>query len=219
MLTDQMKQLLQQELDPLFVKTREGGGGKMLSYVDNHYVISKANEIFNNDWCSETLKNEHIATTEYTDKFGKIKKNVGYRAIVRITINGVWRDGSGYGDGIDANEIKAHELALKEAETDARKRALMQFGAPFGLALYEKEHSFKNAAAMRRACDAINKALESVEDETDLQNLWIEQKPTLDILKNGDSVHVQMYNQFVQEFKDAKGKLQLINQQKEGEFK
>ena len=33
----------------------------------------------------------------------------------------------------------AHESALKEAETDAMKRALMTFGNPFGLALYDRE--------------------------------------------------------------------------------
>ena len=34
---------------------------------------------------------------------------------------------------------QAHESALKEAETDAMKRALMTFGNPFGLALYDKQ--------------------------------------------------------------------------------
>ena len=33
----------------------------------------------------------------------------------------------------------AHESAIKEAETDATKRALMTFGNQFGLALYDKE--------------------------------------------------------------------------------
>ncbi len=33
---------------------------------------------------------------------------------------------------------QAHQSALKEAETDAMKRALMTFGNPFGLALYDK---------------------------------------------------------------------------------
>ncbi len=32
----------------------------------------------------------------------------------------------------------AHESAIKEAETDAMKRALVTFGNPFGLALYDK---------------------------------------------------------------------------------
>jgi hypothetical protein len=34
---------------------------------------------------------------------------------------------------------EAHESAIKEAETDAMKRALSTFGNPFGLALYDKE--------------------------------------------------------------------------------
>jgi hypothetical protein len=33
---------------------------------------------------------------------------------------------------------EAYESAVKEAETDAMKRALMTFGNPFGLALYDK---------------------------------------------------------------------------------
>jgi len=218
MLTDKSKQLLQLGLDPLFVKTREGGGGKMLSYVDNHYVITKANEIFNNDWTSETLRLEHIATTEYIDKFNKVKKNVGYRSTVRVTINGIFRDGSGYGDGIDSNEIKAHELALKEAETDARKRALMQFGAPFGLELYDKEHSFKSAAAMRRACDLILKAVEVATDETDLENSWIEHKATLNILREGSDAERKMYAEFVDTFREAKESLRMIERQKENNF-
>jgi DNA repair and recombination protein RAD52 len=36
---------------------------------------------------------------------------------------------------------QAHESAIKEAETDAMKRALMTFGNPFGLALYDKEQA------------------------------------------------------------------------------
>lgn len=49
------------------------------------------------------------------------------------------REGSGAGHGIDADLGQAHESALKEAETDAMKRALMTFGNPFGLALYDKQ--------------------------------------------------------------------------------
>jgi hypothetical protein len=63
---------------------------------------------------------------------------------VRITIGEgpgaqVIREGSGAGHGIDADLGQAHESALKEAETDAMKRALMTFGNPFGLALYDKQ--------------------------------------------------------------------------------
>jgi len=49
------------------------------------------------------------------------------------------REGSGAGHGIDVDLGLAHESALREAETDAMKRALMTFGNPFGLALYDKQ--------------------------------------------------------------------------------
>jgi hypothetical protein len=49
------------------------------------------------------------------------------------------REGSGAGHGIDVDLGQAHESAIKEAETDAMKRALMTFGNPFGLALYDKQ--------------------------------------------------------------------------------
>ena len=66
-----------------------------------------------------------------------------YIARVRITITAgnrtLIREGSGAGHGIDADLGLAHESALKEAETDATKRALMTFGNPFGLALYHKQ--------------------------------------------------------------------------------
>jgi hypothetical protein len=49
------------------------------------------------------------------------------------------REGTGAGHGIDVDLGQAHESAIKEAETDAMKRALMTFGNPFGLALYDKQ--------------------------------------------------------------------------------
>ncbi|MDM7954732.1 MAG: Rad52/Rad22 family DNA repair protein [Cyanobium sp. CZS 25K] len=44
---------------------------------------------------------------------------------------------------------QAHESALKEAETDAMKRALMTFGHPFGLALYDKQPRWGHEHANR----------------------------------------------------------------------
>ena len=213
MLSDKIKQELRKDLDRRFVKQREGGGGKMLDYIDNHYAISMANEIFDFDWCSETLKNEHIATVDYADKHGKVKKNVGYRAIVRVTVNGVWKDGSGYGDGIDSNEIKAHELALKEAETDARKRALMQFGNPLGLELYGKDSSFKNASAMRKTCKEIEDALNAATCIEDLENIWIEYKSEINILRgSGSETERQMYQQLVARAGELKQGFKVINE-------
>ena len=68
--------------------------------------------------------------------------SVSYIAKVRITVRAgdevVIREGTGAGHGIDASVGQAHESACKEAESDAMKRALMMFGNPFGLALYDK---------------------------------------------------------------------------------
>jgi Rad52/22 family double-strand break repair protein len=68
-----------------------------------------------------------------------------YTAKVRITVRAaevkVVREGSGSCEATAATAGQAHELALKGAETDATKRALATFGNPFGLALYDKDHT------------------------------------------------------------------------------
>jgi hypothetical protein len=71
---------------------------------------------------------------------------------VRITVGEgtgapLIREGCGAGHGIDTDLGQAHESALKEAETDAMKRALMTFGNPFGLALYDKQQRQVTGAA------------------------------------------------------------------------
>lgn len=66
-----------------------------------------------------------------------------YTARVRIVVIAgercLIREGSGAGHGIDLDQGLAHESALKEAETDTTKRALMSFGNAFGLALFDKQ--------------------------------------------------------------------------------
>ena len=81
-------------------------------------------------------------------KIGADKRDgwgVSYIAKVRVVVFAadtlVTREGLGSGHGIDADLGIAHESAVKEAETDAMKRALMTFGNPFGLALYDKEQT------------------------------------------------------------------------------
>ena len=68
-----------------------------------------------------------------------------YNAQVRIRVragdNVIRREGSGSGHGVGPTPGEAHEHALKQAETDAMKRALVTFGNPFGLALYDKEQN------------------------------------------------------------------------------
>ena len=131
---------LKQPLDVKNIKTRNQGGATLF-YIEGWHAISEANRIFGFDgWQRETVfLEENCAPTQ--NKKGNYV--VSFRAKVRINViaNGgvTSRDGVGFGSGISADIHQAYESAVKEAETDAMKRALMTFGNQFGLALYDKE--------------------------------------------------------------------------------
>lgn len=130
---------LSAKLSPANVKERKQAGRK-LSYIEGWHAIAEANRIFGfGAWDRETLETRLVA--EKPRKVGDAGRDgwgVSYIARVRVIVEGVIRDGVGAGHGIDVDLGLAHESAIKEAETDAMKRALMTFGNPFGLALYDK---------------------------------------------------------------------------------
>ena len=132
-------------LDRANVRQREQGRGKV-AYLEGWQVIAEANRIFGFDgWQRQTIAVRCVSQAERP--IGRDKKpgwGVTYTARVRVTVTAggrppLIREGSGAGHGIDVDLGQAHESALKEAETDAMKRALMTFGNPFGLALYDKQ--------------------------------------------------------------------------------
>ena len=131
-------------LDRANVRQREQGRSRV-SYLEGWQVIAEANRIFGFDgWQRQTIAVRCVAQAERL--IGRDQKpgwGVTYTARVRVTVTAgglspLIREGSGAGHGIDVDLGQAHESALKEAETDAMKRALMTFGNPFGLALYDK---------------------------------------------------------------------------------
>jgi DNA recombination protein Rad52 len=132
-------------LDRANVRQREQGRGKV-AYVEGWFAVAEANRIFGFDgWQRQTIAVRCVAQAERP--IGRDQKpgwGVTYTARVRVTVTAggltpLVREGSGAGHGIDVDLGQAHESALKEAETDAMKRALMTFGNPFGLALYDKQ--------------------------------------------------------------------------------
>ena len=136
---------LNKTLDPKYVKTRKGSG-RVLSYVQGWHVIAEANRIFGfNGWNRETVllqeTNRDLVTLKGKDDSTYQQWRIGYIAKVRVTVDGVIREGTGYGTGMGKPEAlgDAVEGAIKEAETDAMKRALMTFGNVMGLALYDKQ--------------------------------------------------------------------------------
>jgi DNA recombination protein Rad52 len=133
-------QELQEPLSSQAVKTRSQSG-RNLSYIEGWYAISEANRIFGfGCWDQEIVELKCVSERER--KIGRDQKpgwGISYVASVRITVNGIKREGVGAGHGIDVDPGQAHESAIKEAATDAMKRALMTFGNQFGLALYDKD--------------------------------------------------------------------------------
>jgi DNA recombination protein Rad52 len=142
-------------LDRAKVRQRRQGRSQV-SYLEGWQVIAEANRIFGFDgWQRETIalrcvhQSERLIGEEQRPGWG-----VTYTARVRISVSAsttgqpaLVREGCGAGHGIDTDLGQAHESALKEAETDAMKRALMTFGNAFGLALYDKQQREVTRAA------------------------------------------------------------------------
>ena len=101
-------------------------------------MIAEANRIFGYDaWDRETIA-AHCVWTGMANR----QHSAAYTAKVRIAVTAgggtIVREGCGSGEARGLTP-RAHDLALKAAETDATKRALATFGNPFGLALYDRE--------------------------------------------------------------------------------
>ena len=135
--TKEQTEHLNQPIDPKVVAFRKQGN-MQLAYLESWYAINEANRIFGFDgWSSETIQLDCVQSDEFC---------VTYIAKVRVTINDVIREGvgAGHGKGERVNLGDKHESAVKEAESDARKRAFMQFGSQFGLSLYDRTKAWKN---------------------------------------------------------------------------
>lgn len=139
--------LLADNLDPKNVKKLSSGS--KAQYIEGWHAIAEANRIFGfGAWDRELVRCEETnrEIVEVTQNNSRVKQwRVGYLYTVRIIVHGPdgeirRRDGTGFGTGYAKPEAlgEAIESAAKEAETDAMKRALMTFGNPFGLALYDK---------------------------------------------------------------------------------
>lgn len=160
--TAEQERQLGAPLDRRHVATRSQAG-RSLSYIEGWHAISEANRIFGfGGWSSETIDVKCVSERER--KIGQQQRagfGVSYIARVRITVfageRTIIREGIGSGHGIDTDLGLAHESAIKEAETDARKRGLMTFGNPFGLALYDKtQANVADVGGMASERDAID---------------------------------------------------------------
>ena len=142
--TKEQTEQLNQPIDPKVVAFRKQGNIQ-LAYLESWYVINEANRIFGFDgWSSETIQLDCVQSDDFC---------VTYIAKVRVTVGDVIREGvgAGHGKGERVNLGDKHESAVKEAESDARKRAFMQFGSQLGLSLYDRSKAWKNPKKDRSA--------------------------------------------------------------------
>jgi DNA repair and recombination protein RAD52 len=178
--TDKQIAALGDKLDSGRVRTRKQAGTE-LSYIEGWWAIAEANRIFGFDgWHRETIELREIRPPELVKTHGgKEVHAVGYMAKVRVTVgdpmSGVVREGTGFGSGKMGDLGDAIESAIKEAETDAMKRALMTFGNPFGLALYDKERqdvTTVSSAEMKRHLGVMDQEMGDCETLVQLQACW-----------------------------------------------
>jgi len=147
MFTEPQVKALSSKLSAKYVRTRQHSG-MTLSYIEGWHVIAEANRIFGYDaWDRQTL-----AVKCVWEGLKGNRSACSYIARVRVKVRAgdaeICREGCGSGYGVGLTPGEAHESAIKEAETDAMKRALSTFGNPFGLALYDKEQ--QNVRGRRR---------------------------------------------------------------------
>ena len=133
--TDKQIRALHRRVTQRHIRSRVSDG-KEFTYVEGWFAIAEANRIFGFDgWDRETVEAKCVQAREVRGS-----PSVLYTARVRITVRAgersIVRDGHGTGEGRGSHLAEAHDLALKAAETDATKRALVTFGKAFGLSLY-----------------------------------------------------------------------------------
>ena len=206
MFTDEQTAALTAPLNRLYVKKNPKG----FDYVAGWHAIAEANRIFGfANWDRETVEMRQLGEPELVGAHWRVAYHCRVRITVRTDASGeVVRDGSGYGSGIVKDIRDAHESAIKEAETDAMKRALMTFGNPFGLALYDKEQTNvvdvdESVIACQRAATTRFLAAPTVESIDAEWRTVVAQMNAAGIEKNSE-----VYAAVVSSFRDCKTSLQ-----------
>jgi len=174
---DKVSADLSKKLEPAHVHPPKPYGPKG-DYIEGWHAIAEANRIFGFGAWSYELR-DCKCVSDRQREIGQAKKSgfgVTYTARVVVQVGGVTREDVGAGHGYDVDCGLAHESAIKEAVTDALKRALRSFGNPFGLALYDKSRDNVGVDAPsfdpRAATDRIIAKIRRTESVNQLSEEW-----------------------------------------------
>lgn len=215
---DEIKPQLEAKLNPAHVKPAKSFGPKG-DYIEGWHAMAEANRIFGfGGW--SYIVTECTCVFQGAREIGQAKKpgfGVTYTSKVRVTIGDVGgdvvREDFGAGHGYDVDCGLAHESAIKEAVTDALKRALRSFGNPFGLALYDKSREnvgvdappFNPAAA----ADRVIKKITGTDSAEKADAAWKDERDTIGDVKDASAAD---YDRILSAAKAHKAK---FTQQKE----
>ncbi len=149
MLSEEQKKKLNADLPREDVRTREGGGGKALSYIEGWRVIDVLNDVFGpGGWSYDcTAKEERRDHVKDTNDKGQPRERwfVTHTAKCVLKVGNCTIGDHGAGHGIDRDLGAAIESSIKEACTDALKRCAKSLGRRLGLALYDKDQEHVTA--------------------------------------------------------------------------
>jgi len=205
---------LTSKLDPAHVKPAKQFGPKG-DYIEGWHAMAEANRIFGfGSWGYTVI--DCACVYQGAREIGQAKKpgfGVTYTSKVRVTVGDVVREDVGAGHGYDVDCGLAHESAVKEAVTDALKRALRSFGNPFGLALYDKTRAnvgidappFNPAAA----ADRIIAKLQRQKSAADLDQAWKDEADARGDVKDASAAD---YQRILDAAKTAKAALTVQDQ-------
>lgn len=182
---DKITAELSRKLDPANV--RPPPKGKFGEYVDGHHVVTEANRIFGFDgWSYEITR---LVETSRIETAGG-QSRVSYLCTVKVHVGDTFKEGSavGMGAGKPDNIGDVIESAVKEAETDALKRALRTYGNTFGLALYDKTQADVGVDLppfdAKAAADRLIAKFAKAKDAFDLDLAWSDEKDTRGDIKD-----------------------------------
>lgn len=179
------------KLDPAHIKPPSKFGPKG-DYIEGWHAIAEANRIFGFDGWSYDI-HEVKCVSERERLIGQQQKpgfGVTYTARVAVIVSGIQRVDVGAGHGYDLDCGLAHESAIKEAVTDALKRALRTFGNPFGLALYDKtrEGVGIDPPELSPAAKTMMATLDSIGNRADVTEWVFANREAAERLKDGAAV-------------------------------
>ena len=138
MLTVAQQEQLLKPINP----TRVGKDGKGFSHLEAWDVRAHLNRIFGFlNWSAE-LKSLELVFEQETQRDGKARWSVCYRATVQLTVStgyqfATYTEAAAGDSQNNPSRADAHDMAIKTAESQAFKRAAVNLGDQFGLSLYK----------------------------------------------------------------------------------